>query len=133
MIRPALFAAFLAMTALPAMAAESFRSVNHLDVTVTQSEPLQITVFGPTEIWAKDYWCAAGDIAFRKLGLPFNARLQVTRSYAPADQSVVFGQGGTRSGTGVISLARTVRVEGSTFSVGQARSYCADRILRSSR
>lgn len=133
MIRPALFSAFLAMTALPAMAAENFRSVNHLDVTVSQSDPLQITVFGPTELWAKDYWCAAGDIAFRKLGLPFNARLQVTRCYAPADQSVVFSQGGTRSGTGVISLARTVRVEGSNFSMGQARSYCADRILRSSR
>lgn len=108
------------------LAAQDFTAVNHLDVQV--SGPQQITVFGPTELWARDYWCAAGDIAFRKLRLGITDRLMVTRAYMPEDQSVVFGVGAGK-GPGVLILGQSVRNEGSSLRVGHARGFCGDRNL----
>ena len=124
-----LTAAMLVALTASAASAQTFTAQNHLDVSAPS--PDQITVFGPAELWARDYWCAVGDYAFRRLGLDFTDRLQVVRPYQSSDESVVFGVGGTPAS--VFSLAATVRTPGANLSVGQARSYCADRIIRSSR
>lgn len=124
-------AAVFAATTVPAIA-EEFRAVNRLNVSAPSAA--QIQVFGPAELWARGYWCAAGDYAFRRLGLGITDRLTVVAPYEKGQQSVTFSAANPSSGSGSPTvLASTIRNTGSTLSVGQARGYCQDHKLRNSR
>jgi hypothetical protein len=112
--------------------ADTYRAVNHMTVTPQSAGTFVVT--GQAELWARDYWCAAGEYGQRVLGLPVTARLYVDQPYQRGSTAVGFrtdANGAERSG--LVLLGNTVRNEGSNQSVGQARGYCADRNLRVTR
>lgn len=120
----------LALAAFPAVA-QQFRAANHM--TVTPSGQGTFEVSGQAELFARDYWCAAGDYGQRVLGLPVTARLAVTIPYSPSRRSVTFAPvADPEPQFRVTILGLSIRKAGATLSVGQARGYCADYKLRSS-
>lgn len=85
------------------------------------------TVSGRTDFWARGYWCAAGDYAQRRLGLPVTARLYVAQPYQRGSRSIGFSTSDAGlSAQKLLTVGETMRTAGANLSVGQARSYCAD-------
>ena len=123
-----LLATLVVAFAAPA-SSQDFRAENHMRVTATGAG--SFTVSGMAELGARDYWCAAGDYATRRLGLRPTDRLFVTQPYAKSARSVGFSvEAGNLVPKGALVLGVTLNEPGSDMSVGQARGYCADRKLR---
>ncbi len=132
MQRKSFISSFMAFALLCAPAsAEAFRAVNHM--TVTSQGTDAFVVSGDAEIFARDYWCAAGDYAQRVLRLPITARLAVTEPYGKGHRRVGFvADPDAEPQFGVAVLGLSIRNVGKSLSVGQAQGFCADYRLRNS-
>jgi hypothetical protein len=120
----------LAVLASPA-ATQQFRSENRMTVTPLGNGSFEVS--GRSALWARDYWCAAGDYGQRVLGLPVTARLVVTAPYEKAGRSVVFGPVADAAPQfRAVVMGLSIRSAGTSLSVGQARGFCADYRLRNS-
>lgn len=133
MTRTFFTAALTALALLPVTAtAQQFKASNHM--TVAPQPDGSFEVSGNPEIWARDYWCAAGDYARRVLDLPVDARLAVAEPYAKGSRSVAFQPvaNADRQFRAVV-MGLSIRSAGTNLSVGEAHGFCADHRLRNSR
>ena len=120
--------AALSLLAMPA-AAEPFRAVNHMYVAPQGSDRFEVS--GNAELWARDYWCAAGEYAQRVLGMPVTARIVVAEPYGKTHRAVGFvTDPDAEPQFRVVVMGLSIRSAGSSLSVGQARGFCADHQLR---
>ena len=127
--RMALFTA-LTCLAVP-VAAQEFRASNHMTVTPLSDGSFEVS--GRAELWARDFWCAAGEYGRRVLDLPVTARIAVTAPYDKARRTVVFGPvPDAEPQFRVVIMGLSIRNAGESLSVGQANGFCADYKLRSS-
>jgi hypothetical protein len=123
-------ASICTLFALPA-AAQEFRAINHM--TVTPTGPQSFRVGGQAELWARDYWCAAGEYAIRRLRLPGNTRLYVVDPYVRGVRTVGFATDpGNLTPQTALVLGNTLYNPGANLSVNHAYGYCADFRLRRS-
>lgn len=113
------------------LAAQPFHAANHMTVAPLGDGTFEVR--GRAELWARDYWCAAGDYGQRVLGLPVTARLVVTEPYSRSHRWVAFGPiPDARPEFRAVVLGLSIRKAGASLSVGQARGFCADYRLRHS-
>ncbi|MCT8159333.1 hypothetical protein [Pseudoruegeria sp. SHC-113] len=81
--------ALVALTALAACNTSSgppaFIAQNSLQVIANPSRPVDFEVLQQSPNGPSDYWCAAGDYAMRKLGVPSTARIYLRKPIGPAE------------------------------------------------
>lgn len=129
--KSSILALAVAMAVWPAMA-KAFTAENRMTVTPQGDGTFEVS--GQAELWARDYWCAAGDYAQRALGLPVTARIAVTDPYQPGKKAVAFAvKPDADPRFRAVLIALSIRNAGASLSVGQARGFCADYRLRNSR
>jgi hypothetical protein len=123
----------LSLILLPvASVAQEFTAENRMNVTPGGDGSFEVS--GQAELWARDYWCAAGDYARRELRLPVTARIAVIEPYARGSHTVAFRpQPDARPEFRAVVMGLSIRNAGASLSVGQAYGYCADYRLRSAR
>jgi len=123
-------AAGLALSILLAPAsAETFRAANHMKVTPQGDGGFVVS--GNPELFAKDYWCAAGDYALRELRLPVTDRIVVTEPYVRGQRFVGFAADpDAEPQFQIVVLGLSIRQAGASLSVGQAQGFCAEYKLR---
>ncbi len=115
------FAATLLLALVLATPAAAFRAQNGLIVEVEGPERFAVPfggLAGPS-----DFWCAAGDYAYRRLGLPTNqliyrASEPPRRSGEPMRFST--NPSDSASSTGLLVLGS----KGGGLTIGMARAFC---------
>jgi hypothetical protein len=133
MLRNVLMAALLAAVPGPSVLADTeFRAINRM--TVTPAENGVFYISGRATLWARDYWCAAGEYALRRLRLPETARIYVVDPYRPGRNEIGFSTDpGGLEPVRIIDLGSSVREAGSNLSVAVADSFCGGWNRRNSR
>lgn len=122
MTRPILFAAALAALAVAAPA-HAFVSSNQMVVEAVGPVTFSVSARGGQN-GAIDFWCAAGEFAWRRLNAANNVRIyRLSEPPRRSGQPVVFSldPAGRASSTGLAIIGR----DDGSLSVSSARNQCA--------
>lgn len=109
--------------------AGAWRAENRLEVNPISEAVFE--VIGRPGSGGPDYWCAAGDYAFRVLGAASNARVYLVRGRAGAVTSnrrsaVHFSLTPPSNPEGENGLSLSVTRVGENLSIASAQNYCND-------
>lgn len=127
MLRLLLVAAALAAAA----PAHAFTSSNRMRVEATGPVTFSVSARGGN-YGASDFWCAAGEYAWKRLRAPNNARIyRLSEPPRRSGQPIVFSLDptGRASSTGMAVLGR----DDGSLSVSSARNQCEMRRLMNQR
>lgn len=108
------------------LSAQTYRAINGMMVEDAGNGTLIVS--GDARLWARDYWCAAGEYAHRRLGLDQTVPLYVSGPYQRGSTVVTFStKADGLTPVRLNSISETVRTKGATMKVGFANGYCRDR------
>ena len=119
-----------ALATLPA-ASHAWRAINYHEVNPVSNGVFE--VIGRAGSGAQDYWCGAGDFAYRGLGTASVQRVYIVRGIGPSvtrpgRKSVQFSLTPPPGADTEPKITLSVRAVGDNLRAAAAQQYCYDRL-----